>query len=384
MPARMNDRPPDLLGLIVSRRSCRAFSSDPIDGADLDAIEAASSSFPTIHGRRSGSVSLIRDPDKAGGLARILTGGVVAKCNLWILRGGPPPAFLVCKGARSLSTIRRGLHLYNVDASLAGEVAVLEAASRGIESVWLAAIDEREVVSFLGLSPDVRVPALIALGRMRPRGGIYHGMTQRWLSGRRRPLSGIVHSERFGSPLPVPPPDHEKRGDMLSSCGGRPAGPVDVRIPAPCPAFSGQPGDEDLRLMLDAARWAPNADNSQIWRWIVVRERAVIEAVLAAAGVPGASACGDFALVAACAAPFFIKHRSKEQPFALIDVPIAAVHLIAMGAALGLGWNLLFDMDDLGAARALGLPGDHTLVGLLLVGRPAPDAAGLPPWQQML
>ena len=339
--------------------------------------------MPTVHGRRAGRVFAIGDTAVASRLARVLSGGLVGKANLWLARGEPPPAFLVCTGDRTLSTVRRGLHLYNVDAAMAWEAAVLDAWSRGIESVWLAAIDEREVASFLGLGPEVRVPALIALGKMRARGRLYHGITQRILSGRRRPLEGIVFEGRFGRPLRISPPDPDRRADMHALHGGRPSGHVEVRLPGPSAAFAGGPGDEDLRTMLDAARWAPNADNGQIWRWIVVRERTGIEAVLAAAGIPEAADSGDFAMLAACAAPFIIRHRSREQPFALIDVPIAAVHVVAMGSALGHGWNMIVDFDDMAASRALGVPEDHLLVALLLVGRSAADGADLPRWQQM-
>jgi len=367
-----------LIRLIVARRSTRAFSSRGIPGTDLDAIQAAASAMPTVHGMRSGRAFLVKDPLRAHGLVDALLTGIAGKANLWIGRGERPPAFVVCAGDPDRSPVRDGRHLYNVDAAMAGEAAVLAAASAGVDSVWLAAIGEREVCSYLGLVGE-RVNALIALGYSR-RGGIYDALSQSVISGRRRPLAEMAHEGRFGIPLDVAPPDPVRRRDAIELYG-RCAGRVPVTLPPPCPAFGGQPTVEEMRLVLEAARWAPNADNAQIWRWIVVRDPAGRAAALDAAGVPGASGSGDFLLVAGCAAPALIKHRTREQPFALIDLSIASVHAMAMAAALGHGWNMLVDFDYGRAGRELAVPAGHRLVVLLMLGRPA--AGHHPPWQQM-
>jgi nitroreductase len=374
------DQAAKLMRILLARRSCRAFSARRIPDGDLDRIETACGSLPTVRGRGSGRAFLVRDPDQAAGLVDALVSGLAGKANLWLARRIRPPAFVVCAGDPGRSPVNAGRHLYNIDAAMAGEAAVLEATALGIDSIWMAAIGERRVVSFLGLREGERVNALIALGYNR-RGGIYHSLAQTVLSGRRRPLARIAHDGRFGVPLAVRPPDPTKRARMIE-LHGRPDEKVDIVLPAPAGGFRGRPTDEQLRLVLDAARWAPNADNAQLGRWIVMREPARIETLLEAAGVAEASKAGDHTILAACAAPVLMKHRSREQPFALIDIPIAIVHQIAMAAALELGWNMLVDFDYARAGEALGLPLDHACVALVMLGRPA---SGQPPsWQKMV
>jgi len=368
----------ELMGMIVRRRSCRAFSPGALDGVDLDAMEEAAAGVPTIHGREAGEAFVVRDPRRAEELGRALLSGWASKVNLW-LRRRPPPAYVVCTGDPGVSPVRSGVHLYNVDAAMAGEAAVLEATARGLGSVWMAAIGEREVVSCLGLAPGRRVLAVVGIGR--PGSGTWDGITQRALSGKRRPLAQVAYRDRFGRPLDGGGPDPGRRRDAaaLWPGGGDPARPL---VPPPSAAFGGRPRAEEIRAMLEASRWAPNAENAQIGRWIVVEDPGRIARVLEAAGAPGAMGAGEFTLIAGAAAPALVSHRTREQPFAFIDVPIAMVHQIAVAASCGHGWNLLVDVAEDGARGALGIPGDHRLVGLLLVGRrTGGDGGG---WQQMM
>lgn len=339
----------------------------------------AATGLPSVQGQGSGRAYVLRDREMAHELCDVLVSGVTTKVNLWLTRGERPPAFVVCAGDPERSPVNQGRYLYNVDAAMAGEAAVLAAASLGIDSVWLAAIAERQVVPFLGLPAGERVNALIALGHGR-KGGLYDAFTQRVVSGRRRPLGEIAYDERFGTPLVVDPPDPVRRADAILGYTEHEAA-TDVTFAPPSGAFRGQLRDEEMRLVLDASRWAPNASNAQLWRWIVMRERRGIETVLEAAGVPGAAESGQFTLVAACAAPVLFKHRTKQQPYALIDAPIAIVHQIAMASTLGRGWNMLVNFDYAQAGLALGLPKDHSVVALVMLGAPAPS--GAQPWQQM-
>ncbi|MBW2262954.1 MAG: nitroreductase family protein [Deltaproteobacteria bacterium] len=369
-----------LMRLVMARRSCRAFTARPIQEETLDRIHEATTALPSVEGQQSGRAFLVRDPDMAHELVDVLVTGFTSKINIWLARGERPPAFVVCAGDPERSPVKEGRYLYNVDAAMAGEAAVLAAASHEIDSIWLAAIGERRVVEFLGLPKGQRVNSLIALGHGR-KGGLHDAVLQKVVSGRRKPLSDIAFDGRFGVPLVVQPPDPTRRAAAIDLYGVH-DGHVDVSLPPPSHAFEGLPDDDQLRLVLDAARWAPNADNAQLWRWVVIREHGVIETVLEAAGVPGAVESGSFMLIAGCAAPVLIKHRTKQQPFALIDVPIAIVHQIAMASAGGLGWNLLVNFNYSQVGRALGLPRDHSPVALLMLGRPASGEP--PPWQQML
>ena len=136
-----------------------------------------------------------------------------------------------------------------------------------------------------------------------------------------------------------------------------------------------------LLKRLDAARWAPNAENAQIWRFLVVRDPDRIDRVLRRAGVGEAAGAGQFALVVCCAAPFLISRRTAQQPFALIDVPIAALHAAMVAGEIGLGCNLLVDVDTPTVAASLDVPQDHQVVCLMMLGRSGSrERTG---WQQL-
>ncbi len=367
--------------MLLGRRSVRSFETEPLGPEDLDAIEQAILSAPSVHGRRSGRALLVTGTDRVNAVTDALLTGIVGKMNLWLGKRDRPPALVVLTADPDRSPVRDGRYLYNVDVALAGEAAVAAAAVRGIGSVWMAAIGEREVVRAMDLAQGQRVVAVIALGR--PRGsGLYDGLTQLVISGKRRPLASIASAELFGSPLGVQPPDPVQRADMLAMAGG-PFVDREARLVVPplCTRFDGLPGDDEMRVALDAARWAPNAENAQIWRWVVVRDARRRHDLLLAAGVPEATEAGDCALVAGCAAPFAVKHRTRQQPFSLIDVPIAALHQALVAHRMGHGWNLLVDLDARGMGLALGLPADHEAVCVLMLGRPVEGPAAS--WSQM-
>ena len=103
---------------------------------------------------------------------------------------------MVCAGDPERSPVKEGRYLYNVDAAMAGEAAVLAAASLGMDSIWLAAIGERKVVEFLGLPKGQRVNALIALGHGR-KGGLHDAVLQKVVSGRRKRLSDIAFAVQY-------------------------------------------------------------------------------------------------------------------------------------------------------------------------------------------
>jgi nitroreductase len=366
---------------LLMRRSCRSFSSRPVTGEEVSALEHAVRAVPSVQGLRSGWAEVVSDPGRARSVTRAVISGLAGKINLWLARGHKPPVLVVCCGDPARSPVSDGRYLYNVDAALAGEAAVIAAAGRHLESVWMAGIGEREVVREMGLAEGQRVVAVIAVGHARTRRSLWDGLTQRVVSGRRRPLADVAFRERFGVPLAVEPPDPVKRREMLEHAGGPVRGKHPVRIPPPSTSFTGAPDEKMLRVLLDAARWAPNAENAQIWRFIAVRDEQRRRRVLVEAGVEEAARAGEFLLLACCAAPFIIDRRTTQQPFALIDVPIAALHVVLVAAEMGLGWNMLVDVDARAVAASLNVPQDHQVVCLMMLGRGASHE--LQGWQQL-
>jgi nitroreductase len=129
--------------------------------------------------------------------------------------------------------------------------------------------------------------------------------------------------------------------------------------------------EPEVQALLAAARVAPSADNLQTWRFIVVREERLRQDLGRA--VPGElSSTVEHAplVIVACGVKAIIKGVRSEQPFVMVDVPIAVVHLLLEAKELGLdcGWTL--DVDEVRMREILGIPAEVRVIALLALGRP--------------
>ena len=134
-------------------------------------------------------------------------------------------------------------------------------------------------------------------------------------------------------------------------------------------------GDEALSALLEAARWAPSAGNSQPWRFLVTRRGEPAHDRLYAALAPGnqtwAGAASALILVAARTAG----DDGRPQPWALYDTGQAVAALVTQAQADGLSVHQMGGFDT-GAVRAeLGLGENLTPVVVLAVGRHDSEAS---------
>lgn len=368
---------------VLRRRSYRSFRPDPLPAETVRVLRDVVASAPCVEGRRSGRVLIVDDPEAVRRMPRAVTAGLVGKVNPWLLRSNPP-LFLVVAGD-SRSGLRDGdRHWYNVDGAVAGQLAVLEAAGRGVGSCWMAGFHERSVAEAAGLGEGERPLAVIPVGypAVGPAsGGSWFGrgwdaVAQRILSGRRKPLERITHRGRFGVPFVAGRAPWAARGVVEEDAAWPGLGSL-----RPAAGFTGEPVDESrLAVLLECARWAPSAENSQIARHVLVEGRAAAGALLAAA-FPDAAFEGDTLpplVVVGLAAPFPIRARTREQPFFLIDVPIAVANLLVAAGELGLGWQAAFRFDHRAVAAHLGVPDDHRVVALVALGFAAEPPARSP------
>lgn len=382
MPARALRSPGPRILAILRRRSYRSFRPDPLPAETVQALRDVARSAPSVEGGGSGRVVVLDDPDAARRMPRAVVAGLVGKINPWLLRSNPP-LFLVVAGD-SRTGLRDGdRHWYNVDGAVAGQLAVLEATGRGVGSCWMAGFHERSVAEAAGLAEGERPLAVIPVGAPAvgpDSGGSWFGRgwdaaAQRILSGRRKPLERIAHRGRFGVPFVAGEVPWAERGvDRGDDVPWPGLGPI-----RPAPGFSGEPVEQSaLAVLLECARWAPSAENSQIARHVVVEGRAAVGALLAAAfpGVPPIATDELPPLALVClAAPFPIRARTREQPFYLIDVPIAVANLLVAAADLDLGWQVAFRFDHRAVAEHLGVPDDHRVVAVVGLGAPARTSA---------
>src|SRR6478672_11825066 len=136
-------------------------------------------------------------------------------------------------------------------------------------------------------------------------------------------------------------------------------------------------GDEALAALLEAARWAPSAQNSQPWRFLVTRRGEPAHDRLFAALAPGNQAWAGAASALILVAARTAGDDGRPQPWALYDTGQAVAALVTQAQADGLSVHQMGGFDT-GAVRAeLGLGENLTPVVVLAVGRHDSEA-GLP------
>src|SRR3954468_13395003 len=131
---------------------------------------------------------------------------------------------------------------------------------------------------------------------------------------------------------------------------------------------------ETLGVLLEAARWAPSANNTQPWRFGVARRGEPAFEALAAALAPGnqvwARHAGSLILLAART----VGEDGRERPWAVYDAGQAAAHLTVQAQAEGLAVHQMGGFDPDATRAVFGLAADVRPVVVLAVGWHDPDA----------
>jgi len=153
-----------------------------------------------------------------------------------------------------------------------------------------------------------------------------------------------------------------------------------VRSFAPDPIGGGE-----LMSILEAARLAPSGNNSQPWRFVVVRDGKTKRRLAEASG--GQLWIADAPVVVAVVGDIAAKMKGPfpvgEAPDAsdpqnakvllktVRDAAIAAEHIVLAAADIGMGscWVAKFEQEDV--APIIGVPKSCYVVGLIALGRPA-------------
>ncbi|MDL9979201.1 nitroreductase family protein [Microbacterium candidum] len=134
---------------------------------------------------------------------------------------------------------------------------------------------------------------------------------------------------------------------------------------------------ETVQVMLEAARWAPSANNSQPWRFIVAHR-----------GTPEFTAIHDalmgFNQVWADSAAVLIVNlvetadaEGRERPFAAYDLGQAVAHLSVQAQHLGLHSHQMGGVDRDAVKAAFGLGETLQVLSVIAVGVPG-DVDALP------
>lgn len=148
--------------------------------------------------------------------------------------------------------------------------------------------------------------------------------------------------------------------------------------------------DEDLRTVLESARWAPSWANTQCWRFIIIKHRVVKEQLAEAFSPknPAYDALKEAPVVIAACAQSGVSGFHKGVPsthrgeFFLFDLGLASENLALAAHALGLSTVMAGAFDHQVAARVLRVPPAVEVVMVMPLGYPREEPPK--PWRQEL
>jgi nitroreductase len=133
----------------------------------------------------------------------------------------------------------------------------------------------------------------------------------------------------------------------------------------------------DVELLLEAARWAPSAGNSQPWSFVVGRRGDAVHGRLAAQ-LAGSSAtwAPSAALLVANLSHRYVEGTDWEySEFSHYDLGQAVAHMTLQAQAMGLFVRQFRAFDRAAIARAFDVPPHWEVTTMSAVGAPAAQAA---------
>jgi nitroreductase len=162
----------DILKLIKTRRSVRAYQDKPIPKEDLDKILESAHLAPSAHNDQGYKFVVIKDKEKLKRIAEINRAPFVANA----------PLALVCVS----NNLESKYHI--VDISIATDHIVLAAWSLGIGTCWVGAVGAQKEVAEVISAPKGTEPIIIL-----PMGYL----ADREIPKRRKEIDEIVSYEKY-------------------------------------------------------------------------------------------------------------------------------------------------------------------------------------------
>jgi nitroreductase len=132
---------------------------------------------------------------------------------------------------------------------------------------------------------------------------------------------------------------------------------------------------EQITALLEAARWAASANNTQPWRFLVARRGEQAYADLFGLLAPGNQQWAGAASALILVAAETVGADGRPQGYAQYDTGQAVAHLVAQAGHEGLAVHQMGGFDRDGAAGRFDLPDGTQPVVVIAVGRHDPAAA---------
>jgi len=146
----------DALHAILSRRSIRAYTAEPVSGTDIETLLRAGMAGPTAGNQQSWRFVVTTDPGIRKDMAACTPYGATLRAA--------PLAFTVCADTHDL----KHPQMWEQDCSAAVENMLIAAHALGLGAVWLGFWPKMERVEplkqVLGLPEGVEPLAVIAVG----------------------------------------------------------------------------------------------------------------------------------------------------------------------------------------------------------------------------
>lgn len=145
--------------------------------------------------------------------------------------------------------------------------------------------------------------------------------------------------------------------------------------------------DDEIRALIEAARWAPSWANTQTWEFIVVRDKGLIEKVVGTYVEKNPATKGSLsasALIVACSKTgvsgcYGNRDVTKFPSWYMFDLGMAVENLCLKAYSMGLGTVVVGFMDHDACKKILNVPEGYEVVAVLPIGKPAaPPKAGPP------
>ncbi|MCW1296740.1 MAG: nitroreductase family protein [Candidatus Parvarchaeota archaeon] len=133
--------------------------------------------------------------------------------------------------------------------------------------------------------------------------------------------------------------------------------------------------EEKLIQILDAARWAPSAGNTQDWMFIVVKDKGKkIQLAEIALGQFWMVNADLFIVVCTNLNKIkFAYGKRGEELYSIQDATAAIQNILLAAHDLGLGACWVGAFDEAGAARILKIPEEFRPLAIIPIGYPAED-----------
>ena len=149
--------------------------------------------------------------------------------------------------------------------------------------------------------------------------------------------------------------------------------------------------NEEIKEIIEAARWAPSWANTQTWEFVIIREKNLIKEVTATYSENNpATKCSNAAsvLIVACAKRGVAGYkqgikRTKFSEWFMFDLGMAVQNISLKAHELGLGSVVVGLLDHDACRKLIELPEDYEVVVVVPIGKPATEVKEGPPRKEL-